>query len=104
MREDYEKTIHSLVTETFKKTWVKKINKDGKFMQWQRATFLILFEHTTNLCYSFFVFIVMSGGYMEWNLNTDKLILEWLANRIPPNFIRVNILSMALATNANYVR
>ena len=39
---------------------------------------------------------------MEWNTNTDKLILNWLANRTPPSCIRVNLLSMALAINPNF--
>ena len=39
---------------------------------------------------------------MEWNTNTDKLILNWLANRTPPSCIRVNLISMALATNPNF--
>ena len=39
---------------------------------------------------------------MEWNINSDKLILNWLANRTPPSYIRFNLLSMALAINPNY--
>ena len=38
---------------------------------------------------------------MIWNLNSNKLILEWLANRTPPSCIRVNIISMTLTTNPN---
>ena len=30
-----------------------------------------------------------------WNINSDKLILNWLANRTPPSCIRVNLLFMA---------
>ena len=39
---------------------------------------------------------------MEWNTNSEKLILNWLANRTPPSCIRVNLLSMALAINPNF--
>ena len=39
---------------------------------------------------------------MEWNTNSDKLILNWLANLTPPYCIRVNLLSMALAINRNF--
>ena len=39
---------------------------------------------------------------MVWNTNTDKLILNWLANRTPPSCIRVNLLSMALTINPNF--
>ena len=38
---------------------------------------------------------------MRWKQTVDKLILEWLANRTPPECIRVNILSMAVAINPN---
>ena len=38
---------------------------------------------------------------MEWSINSDKLILEWLANHTPPSCIRVNVLSMAMASNTN---
>ena len=38
---------------------------------------------------------------MEYNINSDKLILEWIANCTPPSCIQVNILSMAMDTNHN---
>ena len=40
---------------------------------------------------------------MEWNINSNKLILNWLAYCTPPSCIRVNLLSMELAINPNYV-
>ena len=55
--------------------------------------------HTNTLwCLS----ILVTGGHMEWNTNTDKLILNWIANRTPPSCIQVNLLSMALAINPNF--
>ena len=39
---------------------------------------------------------------MEWNTNSDKLILNWIANRTPPSCIRVNLLLMTLAINPNF--
>ena len=39
---------------------------------------------------------------MEWNTNSDKLILNWLANRTPPSCIWVNLLLVALAINPNF--
>ena len=51
--------------------------------------------------FNFFVFINTSGGYMEWNISSDKLIIEWFENCKPPIFIRANIISMEMATNPN---
>ena len=39
---------------------------------------------------------------MEWNTNSDKLILNWLANGTPPSYIQFNLLSMALDINPNF--
>ena len=39
---------------------------------------------------------------MEWNKNSIKLILNWLANRTPPSCIQVHLLSMTLAINPNF--
>ena len=36
---------------------------------------------------------------MEWNINSDKIILEWLADCTPPSCIQFNIILMAMATN-----
>ena len=38
---------------------------------------------------------------MEWNINSDKLILELLVNHAPPSCIRVNIISISMTTNTN---
>ena len=55
--------------------------------------------HTNTLwCLS----ILVTGGHMEWNTNSDKLILYWLDNRTPPSCIQVNLLSVALAINPNF--
>ena len=39
---------------------------------------------------------------MEWNTNSDKLILNWLTNRTPPSCIQFNLISMALAINPKF--
>ena len=39
---------------------------------------------------------------MEWNTNSDKLILNWLSNCTPPSCIQVKLLSIALAINPNF--
>ena len=39
---------------------------------------------------------------MEWNKNSNKLILNWLANCTPPSYIRFNLISMALDINPNF--
>ena len=39
---------------------------------------------------------------MEWNTNSDKLILNWLANCTPPSCIIFNLLLMSLAINPNF--
>ena len=36
---------------------------------------------------------------MELNINSDKQIIEWIANLKPPSYIWINIISMAMATN-----
>ena len=36
---------------------------------------------------------------MEWNIHSDKLILEFLPNCTPPSCILVIIIYMAMATN-----
>ena len=51
--------------------------------------------------FNLFVYIETSGVYVEFNINSDKLILEWLANCTPPSCIQVNILSMAMDTYHN---
>ena len=38
---------------------------------------------------------------MEWNINSDKLILDRIENCTPPSFIRVKNISMAMANNPN---
>jgi hypothetical protein len=35
------------------------------------------------------------GGHMEWTIQCDKLIIELLANRVPPTSIQASILAMA---------
>ena len=56
-----------------------------------------------NIGTSFNVFVSIDklGGYMERYINLDKIILKWIANHTPPSCIRVNIISMELATNPN---
>ena len=51
--------------------------------------------------FNFFFSIDTSGAYMERNINSDKLILEWLENFTPPSCIQVNILLMEMDTNPN---
>jgi len=35
------------------------------------------------------------GGTMQWLPHFDKLLLEWLANRMPPSCIQANLLAVA---------
>ena len=35
------------------------------------------------------------GGHMEWTMQCDKLVIELLANRVPPTSIQASILAMA---------
>ena len=35
------------------------------------------------------------GGHMEWTLQCDKLVIELLANQVPPTSIQASILAMA---------
>ena len=94
MRQDYKETIHSLIPETFEKKWVKNIEKKGKLVRWKYFSLLAL-----GTSFKLFIYIDTSGGYMEWNINPDKIILEWIANCTPPSCIRVNILLMEMVTN-----
>ena len=96
MRQDYKETIHLIMPETFEKKRVRNIEKTGKLVWWKYFS-LINFVSSFNL----FVSLDISGGYMEWNINSDKLILEWLANRTPPSYIQVNILLVEMDTNTN---
>ena len=96
IRQDYEETIHLLIPETFEKKWVKNIEKKGKLVWWKYFSLLNI-----GTSFNLFVSTDTSGGYMEWNINSDKLIFEWLANRTPTSCIWVKILSMAMATNPN---
>ena len=41
-RQDYEETIHSLMTETFEKKWVNNIEKKGKLVWWKYFSLLTL--------------------------------------------------------------
>ena len=61
---------------------------------------IISFAQSWYFVYIYFN-IETSGYYMEYNINSDKLILEWIANCTPPSCIQVNILSMAMDTNHN---
>ena len=61
---------------------------------------ILFFAHSWYV-FNFFVSIYTTGGYTEWNINSDKLILEWLANCTPPSCIQVNIISMTMANNPN---
>ena len=82
MRESYEESIHLLTPRAIEKSWIKNLNKKGKIV----TLFLLccVLTHTnTLLCQSIFV----TGGHMEWNTNSNKLILNWLANRTPPSCI-----------------
>ena len=82
MRESYKESIHLLTPQGIEKPWIKNMNKKGTIVP---ATIVILcLTHTNTLwCLS----ILVTGGHMEWNTNTDKLILNWLANRTPPSCI-----------------
>ena len=96
MRDSYEESIHLLTPRAIEKSWINNLNKKGKIVP---ATFVMsCLTHTNNLwCLS----ILVTGGHMEWNTNSDKLILNWLSNCTPPFCIRVNLLLMALAINPN---
>ena len=39
---------------------------------------------------------------MEWNINSDKIILNWIDNRTQTSCVRVNLILMALAINPNF--
>ena len=52
MRQDYEETIHLLMTETFEKKWVNNIEKKGKLVWWKYFSLLTLGTH-----FNFFVYI-----------------------------------------------
>ena len=55
--------------------------------------------HTNTLwCLS----ILVTARHMEWNKNSDNLILNWLSNHTPPSCIQVNLLSMSLVINSNF--
>ena len=82
MRQDYKDMIHLIIPETFEKKWVKNIEKKGKLVWWK---YLYLLAIGTS--FDLFVSIETSGGYMEWDINSYKLILEWISNRTPPSFI-----------------
>ena len=78
MRVHYEEAIHSLTPETFGKHWVKNIEKKVRF--WVR-----LFRSVSlSRMYSHSLTVTNLGGTMQWTMNVDKLILDWLANRTPP--------------------
>ena len=96
MRQDDEDTIHLIMPETFENKWIKNMEKKGKLVC--RKYFSLL---TLGASFNFFVSIDTSGGYMEWNIDLDKLIHEWLENFTPKSCIRVNIISMEMATNTN---
>ena len=94
MRDSYEESIHSLTPQAIEKSWIKNLNKKGMIVP--ATVVMSCLTHTNTLwCLS----ILVTCGHMEWNTNTAKLILNWLANRTPPSCIRVNLLSMALAIN-----
>ena len=62
------------------------------------AVVLSCLTHTNTL---WCLYILVTGSNMEWNTNSDKLILNWLANHTPPSCIQVNLISMALTINPN---
>ena len=97
MRYSYKESIHLLTPRAIEKSWIKNLNKKGKIVP---ATVVMLcLTHTNTLwCLS----ILVTGEHMEWNTNSNKLIINWLTNRTPPSCIRVNLLSMALAINPNF--
>ena len=82
MRESYEESIHSFTPRAIEKSWVKNLNKKGKIVP---ATVIMscLTHNNTLWCLS----ILVTGGHMEWNTNSYKLILNWLANLTPPSCI-----------------
>ena len=82
MRESYEESIHSLTQQAIEKSWIKNLNKKGTFGP--GAVVMSCLTHTNTLwCLS----ILVTGGHMEWNTNTDKLIINCLTNRTPPSCI-----------------
>ena len=96
MIEAYEESIHLLTPQAIEKFWINNLNKKVKIVH---ATFFMwCLTHTNTL---WCLFILVTGGHMEWNTNSDKLIINWLANRTPPSCIQVNLILMALAINPN---
>ena len=97
MREVYEESIHLLAPRAIEKSWINNLNKKGKIVP--ATVFMSCLTHTNTLwCLS----ILVTGGHMEWNTNSDKIILNWNSNCTPPSCIQVNLLSMALAINSNF--
>ena len=70
MRQYYKETIHLLMLEIFEKKWIKNIEKKGQLVWWKYFSLL-----TLDTYFNLFVSIDISGGYMEWNINSDKLII-----------------------------
>ena len=97
MRESYKEIVHLLTLRAIEKSWIKNLNKKGNIVP--ATVVMSCLTHTNTLwCLS----ILVTSGHMEWNTNSYKLILNWLANRTPPSCIQVNLLSMALAINPNF--
>ena len=97
MRESYEESINLLTPRAIEKSRIKNLNKKGKIVP---ATFFMsCLTHTNTL---WCLYILVTGGHMECNTNSDKIIFIWLANRARPSFIQVNLLSISLAINPNF--
>ena len=82
MRESYKESIHLLTPRAIEKSRIMNLNKKGKIVP--ATVFMLCLTHTNNLWYPS---ILVTGGHMEWNTNSDKLIINWLANRTPPSCI-----------------
>ena len=97
MRKSYKEIIHSLTPQAIEKSCIKNLNK--KVTIYPATVVMSCLTHNNTLwCLS----ILVTGGHIEWNTNTDKIILNWIANRTPSSCIRVNLLSVALAINPNF--
>ena len=82
MRQSYEESIHLLTPREIEKSWINNLNKKGKIVP-ATAVMSCLTNTNTVWCLS----ILVTGGHMECNTNSDNLGFNWLANRTPPSCI-----------------
>ena len=92
MRESYKESIHLLTPRAIEKSWINNLNKKGKIVP---ATVVMscLAHNNTLWC----PYILVTGGHMKWITNSDKLILNWIANCTTPSCILFNLILMELA-------